>query len=62
MFYVTTDRLIALANGYIGEMYLQPKLLNDTIHQLLTGRVIKTYYIYYYGEPDQYLKDLFNYE
>ena len=59
----TDDIHTALAsNKYIGEDVLRPRVLPYVIHGMLTGYRLPFIPVYYYGEPDDHLKERFGYD
>lgn len=60
-FAATEDEQFAFVNGYIGEMILYPRKLAKEIGEIL-GITYRTIQVFYYGTPDDRLKDLFGYE
>lgn len=60
--YATTDSLeYAISNDYIGELMLYPDDLAQRMHIALTGKYYPPIMVYYYGKPDDELKEKFNY-
>lgn len=57
---MTTDPQIAFSNDYIGEQLLTIKKLNNAMHFARYGYYIPPSMIYYFGKPDERLKELFS--
>ncbi len=57
----TTDLSVALANNYIGEVVVTPKYLVNCMAAIFKKPYYKPVKTYYYGTPDEYLKDKFGY-
>ena len=55
----TTDPDLALANGYIGEETLRPKLLANAIRANMGLRQYLPMHVFYYGSPDAELREKF---
>jgi hypothetical protein len=50
-----------LAGGYIGEVPIEPRPIADAVHLALTGRRLWRGTIFYYGDYDDELDELFGY-
>ena len=61
MFYATRDATTALMNGYIGEIPIHPTPIANAVYYMFTGRYICDLLIFYYGERDKRLSNLFGY-
>ena len=57
----TTDLATALAGGYIGEVPIEPKQGADAVHLAITGRRLWRGIVFYYGDHDEELDELFGY-
>lgn len=57
----TTNLETALAGGYIGEVPIEPRPIADAVHLALTGRRLWRGTIFYYGDYDDELDELFGY-
>ena len=57
----TTDLTTALAGGYIGEVPIEPKQVANAVHLALTGRRLWRGIVFYYGDNDEELDELFGY-
>ena len=60
--HMTDDRMTAMANDYIGEVYIQPKFNVALIRYMMTGKIMKPLLLFYYGVPDQHLCEMFGYD
>ena len=60
-YFIVDDIDVALANDYIGEFPVYPKMLDSIIHMMFTGEPLGSWVNIYCGKPDQRLKDLFGY-
>ena len=60
-FAATEDEEFAFVNNYIGEMVLYPRKLSKEIGAIL-DITYRTIPVFYYGTPDDRLKDLFGYK
>jgi len=50
----------ALQNGYIGEDIIRPKIVANAVRHELHRPALQAGRIYYYGTPDDYLKEKFD--
>ena len=50
-----------MAGGYIGEVPIEPRPIADAVHLALTGRRLWRGTIFYYGDYDDELDELFGY-
>lgn len=57
----TLDMDLAMLNDYIGEVVIRPKVLDEAIG-LITGRRLFTGTVFYYGTPDEELRQKFYYK
>ena len=57
----TTDLITALTDGYIGEVTIAPKPIADAVHFAFTGRRLWSGIVFYYGDHDDELDQLFGY-
>ena len=57
----TTDLMTALAGGYIGEVPIAPRPIADAVHLACTGRRLWSGIVFYYGDHDEELDELFGY-
>ena len=57
-FQVTTNKNKALVNHYFGEILMVPKKVAQAVAKEL-GKKYQTFWIYYYGTPNQRLRELF---
>jgi len=58
----TTDLQTALVNGYIGEVPIRPILIAEIVHRVLTGRQLWRGTVYYYGQRNAEMNELFGYQ
>ena len=58
----TTNLELAMANGYIGEITLVPKPTTNAVRSVLGLRERGVFTVFYYGEHDAELDELFGYE
>jgi hypothetical protein len=57
----TTDLSLALAGGYIGEVSIAPKIIADAVHLICTGHRYWRGTVFYYGDHDAELDEMFGY-
>lgn len=57
---ITRNLQSAINTGYICEVFLKPKDLPHCIHWILHGKGMMATTIYYFGNPDAYLKMKFD--
>lgn len=57
----TTELVEAIAGGYIGEVSIVPRKIADAVHWVANNRRLWSGVVYYYGEPDKELDELFGY-
>ena len=57
----TTSRTLAMANDYIGEYPFYPNRISYAVG-LVFGKRYKAFIGFYYGTPDEHLKELFGYK
>jgi hypothetical protein len=53
--------MTALAGGYIGEVPIAPRQIADAVHLACTGRRMWRGIVFYYGNHDEELDELFGY-
>jgi hypothetical protein len=51
--------MVALVNGYIGEIPLVPNKISNAVHFALTGHQLREWRVFYYGDHDAELDELF---
>ena len=57
----TDDLATALQGNYIGEQEVHPKRLASSINLILKGKTLPQWRMFYYGERDEELSEMFGY-
>jgi len=58
---ITLNRQYAMTHYYIGEMVIRPNLVTVAVRAAVKRKAPQPAMFYYYGEPDDRLKELFGY-